>query len=168
MSIRQLAAALNLSHTEIKRRMASLGIVGNPQGQGRPTLLSPADQDAIAGEGMPTTAPLPPLPTVEAVPVGGELNLYRPTPLVTTGRDGHLARATAAAAMDSHLASFTANREAFKDALLARAKEDGAQLGAAMFHTQLGTALKTYEALQSHAGGELGVVGESPDTGAAA
>jgi hypothetical protein len=48
LSIRQFAAAVGVSHTEVGRKMRELGIAGQPQGQGKPTLLRPADQDALS------------------------------------------------------------------------------------------------------------------------
>jgi hypothetical protein len=48
LSIRQFAAAVGVSHTEVGRKMRELGIAGQPQGQGKPTLLSPTDQDALS------------------------------------------------------------------------------------------------------------------------
>lgn len=48
LSIRQFADVCSVSHTEIARKMKALNIEGSPQGPGKPTLLSPDEQDQIA------------------------------------------------------------------------------------------------------------------------
>jgi DNA-binding transcriptional MocR family regulator len=48
LSIRQFAESVGTSHTEVRRAMAQLGIEGDPQGKGKPTLLKEDEQSQIA------------------------------------------------------------------------------------------------------------------------
>lgn len=66
LSIRELAKTLGVSPTEVSRKMTALGIQGHPQGKGKPTLLDPDDQGAIA-RALHKAAPVEGL-VVEAVP----------------------------------------------------------------------------------------------------
>lgn len=151
LSIRQFAELCSLSHTEVKRRMTSLGITGQPQGRGRPTLLSPADQDAIA------TSVFSPAPAPAPAPTGS-LEVYQPAPLDTTGSDASNQRYIQQIQLSSAVEGFGTNRRNLRSALLARAREDGRQLGHEMATVEISEALSTYEQVQRQAGKGLGVV----------
>ena len=153
LSIRQFAELCSLSHTEIKRRMTSLGITGQPQGRGRPTLLSPADQDAIA------TSVFSPAPADAPAPAGS-LEVYSPDPLATIGSDASGQRYIQQIQLSGAVETFGTNQQNFRSAMLARAREQGRQLGHEMAATEISEALSTYEQVQKTAGKGLGVVAD--------
>lgn len=157
LSIRQFAEACGVSHTEIGRKMKALKIKGNPQGPGKPTLLSPADQDVIAGELFtPATAPTAPAPHVEVV--GAGMSVYQPQQLATRGTDSGLARGIQQQQLSQSLQAFKGNNASFRDALLGMASEQGRQLGHEMAIAQMSAALSTFDQMQRSTGKELGIV----------
>lgn len=91
LSIRKFAEVCGVSHTEIGRKMTTLGIAGTPQGKGLPTLLSPAEQDQIAQIlFIPAEPPAAPAQHVEVL--GSGLSVYTPAPLATRGTNSELSR----------------------------------------------------------------------------
>ncbi len=95
--IRRFAEVCGVSHTEVGRKMTTLGISGTPQGKGLPTLLSPAEQDKIAAVlFIPAEPPAAPAPHVEVL--GSGLSVYTPAPLATRGVNSELLPSPATAA----------------------------------------------------------------------
>ncbi|MGB3138439.1 MAG: hypothetical protein WBG38_09915 [Nodosilinea sp.] len=165
LSIRKFAEVCGVSHTEISRKMTSLGISGTPQGKGLPTLLSPVEQDKIATVlFIPAGPPAPPAQHVEVL--GGGLSVYQPTPLATRGTDSSLSRNLQQRQLTQALGAFKGNQASFRHALLGMAAESGRQLGHEMAVTEMNTALATHAQLQQTVGKELGVVADAPDTAA--
>lgn len=163
LSIRKFAEVCQVSHTEIARKMTALGISGTPQGKGLPTLLSPAEQDAIAAVlFIPAEPPAAPSQHVEVL--GGGLSVYTPAPLATRGTDSGLSRHLQQQQLTQALQGFKGNQSSFRNALLGMAAESGRQLGHEMAIAEMNTALATHAELQQTVGKELGVV---PDAAAA-
>lgn len=164
LSIREFASVCQVSHTEIKRRMESLGITGQPQGRGKPTLLSTDDQDAIA---RTLFTPAPPSPSPHVDSTTGGLDIYRPAPLATMGTDGSAARYRGEMQLGASVHGWKGNMGSFRNALKAMARETGTQLGAEMFTEEMNAAMATYQRLQTTAGKDLGVIATPPDGSAA-
>jgi hypothetical protein len=161
LSIRQFAAAVGVSHTEVVRQMKAAGIVGNPQGQGKPTLLSPADQDALSAV---LFVPAPAAPSHHVEVVGQGMTVYQLATLATRGTDASLARTLQEQQLTQSLQSFQANRVGMREALLAMATEEGAQVGHEMVIAQMNAAMATYQGVQTEAGKSLGVLPTPPAT----
>lgn len=159
LSIREFSELCGISHTEMSRKMAALGIIGNPQGRGKPTLLSPADQDALS-QALFTPAVKP--SEVHTEPSGG-VQVYVPQPLFLRGSDGSADRLRGEMVLGGAVGQWMSNQNAFHAALLASSQERGAQLGAQMFATEMGAAMSTYQGMQATAGNGLGVLEDSPD-----
>jgi hypothetical protein len=161
LSIRKFAEVCGVSHTEIARRMKDLEIEGTPQGKGLPTLLSGAEQDAIAKVlFIPAEPPATPAKHVEVL--GGGLSVYTPAPLATRGTDSSLSRNLQQRQLTQALGVFKGNQAGFRNALLGLASESGRQLGHEMLVTEMNTALATHAQLQQTVGNELGVVATEP------
>jgi hypothetical protein len=159
LSIRKFAEVCGVSHTEVGRKMTALGIKGTPQGKGKPTLLSPAEQDQIAATLFVAVEPIaPPVRDVEVV--SGGLSVYQPLPLATRGTDGSLSRNVQTQQLTQALHSFKGNQASFRDALLGMAAESGRQLGHEMAIAEMNTALATHAHLQQTVGKQLGVAGQ--------
>lgn len=157
LSIRKFADVCGVSHTEIARKMKDLEIEGTPQGKGLPTLLSPAEQDAIAKVlFIPAEPPAAPSQHVEVL--GGGLSVYTPAPLATRGIDSSLSRNLQTQQLTQALQGFKGNQSSFRTALLGMASESGRQLGHEMAVAEMNAALATHAALQQTVGNELGVV----------
>ena len=157
LSIRKFAEVCQVSHTEISRKMTALGIEGTPQGKGLPTLLSPAEQDAIAKVlFVPAEPPAAPSQQVEVL--GGSLPVYTPAPLATRGTDSGLSRNLQTHQLIQAVQGFKGNQAGFRNALLGMASESGRQLGHEMLLTEMNTAMATHAELQQTVGKELGVV----------
>ena len=156
LSIRQFAAAVGVSHTEVVRQMKAAGIVGNPQGQGKPTLLSPADQDALSAVLFVPAPAVAPSHHVEVV--GQGMTVYQPATLATRGTDASISRAMQTQQLTQSLQAFQANKAGFREALLAMATEEGQQLGHEMVIAQMNAAMATYQGVQTEAGKSLGVL----------
>lgn len=157
LSIREFALLCNVSHTEVGRKMKDLDITGRPQGRGKPTLLSPADQDRIA-QALFTPVEPPPF----APPSAGGISIYQAAPLATRGLDGSVTRYRDQMQMKASVQGFKANNASFRNALLGMASEQGRQLGHEMFTAQMSSAFSTYDQLQRGTGQDLGVVQEHP------
>jgi hypothetical protein len=161
LSIRKFAEVCGVSHTEIARRMKDLEIEGTPQGKGLPTLLSAAEQDAIAAVlFIPAEPPTAPAQQVEVL--GGGLSVYTPAPLATRGTDSGLSRNLQTQQLAQALGAFKGNQAGFRNALLGMASESGRQLGHEMAVAEMNAALATHAALQQTVGKELGVVADAP------
>jgi hypothetical protein len=161
LSIRKFAEVCGVSHTEIARRMKDLEIEGTPQGKGLPTLLSPAEQDAIAAVlFVPAEPPAAPSQQVEVL--GSGLSVYTPAPLATRGTDSGLSRNLQTQQLIQAVQGFKGNQCGFRNALLGMASESGRQLGHEMAVAEMNAALTTHAALQQTVGKELGVVAEAP------
>ncbi|PSN13946.1 hypothetical protein C7271_17940 [filamentous cyanobacterium CCP5] len=157
LSIRKFADVCGVSHTEIGRQMKVLKIEGTPQGKGLPTLLSAAEQDAIAAVlFVPAEPPAAPQQQVEVL--GSGLSVYAPAPLATRGTDSGLARNLQQQQLTQALGAFKGNQASFRNALLGMAAESGRQLGHEMAIAEMNAALATHAQLQQTAGKELGVV----------
>ncbi|MBD2115243.1 MULTISPECIES: hypothetical protein [Cyanophyceae] len=165
LSIRKFAEVCGVSHTEIARKMTALNIEGTPQGKGLPTLLSGAEQDAIAAVlFMPAEPPAPPRQQVEVL--GSGMTVYTPPALATRGTDSGLSRSLQQQQLAQALGAFKGNQAGFRNALLGMAAEQGRQLGHEMAIAEMNAALATHAQLQQTVGKELGVVA-SADTDAA-
>lgn len=164
LSIRKFAEVCGVSHTEISRKMRDLNIEGTPQGKGLPTLLSAAEQDAIAQTLFIPIAP-PTVPKQQVEVLGGGLSVYQPAPLATRGTDSSLSRHIQAQQLTQALQGFKGNQSSFRNALLGMAAESGRQLGHEMAITEMNAALATHAEMTQTVGKELGVVAD-PDTAA--
>ena len=159
LSIRQFANVCGVSHTEIARKMRELGIEGQPQGKGLPTLLSEGDQDKIASALVIPLEPTP-APAVEVEVIGGGLSVYTPAPLATRGTDSSLSRHLQTQQLSHSVQGFKANQASFRDALLAMATEQGRQLGHEMQVSMMNAAMAQFGQLQTAVGNDLGVVAQ--------
>jgi len=163
LSIRKFAEVCGVSHTEIARRMKDLEIEGTPQGKGLPTLLSPAEQDAIAAVlFIPAEPPAAPSQQVEVL--GSSLPVYQPAPLATRGTDSGLSRNLQTQQLIQAVQGFKGNQGGFRNALLGMASESGRQLGHEMLLTEMNTAMATHAELQQQVGKELGVVADAHES----
>lgn len=165
LSIRQFAEVCGVSHTEISRKMKTLNIKGMPQGKGKPTLLSPAEQDALA-QALFTPAPDAQQPIHRVQVLGPDLSVYQPATLATQGTDASLSRQLQGQQLALALGRFKANHGSFRSALLSLAAENGRQLGHEMHVAEIGAALQEYSALQSSTGKQLGVVADGSESSA--
>ena len=157
LSIRQFATVCDTSHTEISRKMKELNIEGEPQGKGLPTLLSPAEQDAIAAVlFVPAEPPAAPAQHIDVL--GGGQSVYSPAPLLVRGTDSGLSRYIQQQQLSQALGAFKGNQASFRNALLRMAAEQGRQLGHEMAIAEMNTAMATHAELQQTVGNELGVV----------
>lgn len=161
LSIRKFADVCGVSHTEIARRMKELSIEGTPQGKGLPTLLSGAEQDAIAKVLFIPAAP-PAAPSQQVEVLGSGISVYQPAPLATRGTDSSLSRNLQTQQLTQALQGFKGNQASFRNALLGMAAESGRQLGHEMAIAEMNTALATHAQLQQTVGNELGVVATEP------
>lgn len=164
LSIRQFAEVCRVSHTEISRKMKALNVKGLPQGKGKPTLLSPAEQDALT-QALFTPASEP-QPTHRVQVLGPDLSVYQPAILATQGTDAALSRQLQGQQLTLALGRFKTNRSSFRQALLSLAAENGRQLGHEMHVAEMGAALQEYSALQSSTGKQLGVVADGSESSA--
>ena len=161
MSIRAFAELCKVSHTEIRRRMADLGIEGNGGGRGKAKLLTIGDQDRIAQTlFVPAASQLP--RTLQPGPFAdGELTSYTPSPLQAHFQRRADERFRREVQSQSALNQFNRNRNVLREALIGLADEDGANLGDEMAEAQLSAAMRQYEHRQNLAGKALGVIPDS-------
>ena len=153
--MRQLAKVLNTTHTTISNLMKELGIEGQSQGPGKAVLLSPGQQRLISeahGRGAKPDAP-----QVITEAVGCEIiQVDQPDAIDYFVPDASLARL----AMEARVLQTTEMRAItmgkMRQAILARAAEQGAQLAVeahVMFHeTMTATATKLEQGLAQKTG----------------
>jgi hypothetical protein len=92
------------------------------------------------------------------------MTVYQPATLATRGTDASLARTLQEQQLTQSLQSFQANRVGMREALLAMATEEGAQVGHEMVIAQMNAAMATYQGVQTEAGKSLGVLPTPPAT----
>lgn len=163
--IRELARQLGLTHPTIKQAMADLNITGQSQGQGRPTLLNESEQSRIAAylgcSALLNSTPSQKSEHVSIVPADVALSLDRRDRMTLTVADNSQSRAGAMQNFMDSLETFQGNGQTLEDALLQKARQDGANLGTQLALTKLGTAIATSQDIERDAAKKLGLVKDS-------
>ena len=161
--IRQLARQIKVSHTAIANAMKDLNITGQSQGQGKPTLLSDDEQARIAAylgcsAALNNSTPTLQSSQVSIVPADVVLPVPSVERLDLTVADSSKTRALAMQEFMTTLNTYQGNGQSLEDALLQKAKQDGAELGTQLALAKLGTAIATSQDIERDAAKKLGLV----------
>ena len=162
-SIREFAKLCGVSHTEIGRKMTQLGVKGQREGRGKPTYLSPDEQDRIAQTlFVPAEEDELNGESQQDFSVGGDLATYIPMPLQTRLQRGEDERFRSELKGQVALNLFERNRNTFRQTLIALSEEEGKNLGNDMADAQISAAMRQYDRRQEQMGKSLGVIQKSP------
>jgi DNA-binding transcriptional MocR family regulator len=159
-SIRQLAKHLKVSHTTVSSHMSRLGITGESQGEGKPTLISEDDCLRIARSINPVLEP----PAVQAVEVVVETTAIEsiPQPQYFVP-ESSFSRQLDLHRLKGSIQGFKSNQQRFRDAMLSLAIEQGRQLGHEMKAAMLDTTFATFESVGNETSEELGLTQQPSD-----
>lgn len=159
-SIRELARYLKVSHSTISAHMSRLGITGESQGEGKPTLISEDDCLRIAKSINPVSEP----PAIQAVEVVVETTAIEtiPQPQYFVP-ESSFSRELDLQRLKTTIQGFKASNQRFRQAMLGLAIEEGKQLGHEMKAAMLDTTFATFENVGNITSEELGLTQQPSD-----
>lgn len=140
--------------------MSRLGITGESQGEGKPTLISEDDCLRIAQSINPVVEP-PPLQPVEVVVETTAIET-NPQPQYFVP-ESSFSRELDLQRLKTNIHGFKASNQRFRDAMLTLAIEQGRQLGHEMKAAMLDTTFATFESVGNETSEELGLTQQPSD-----
>jgi hypothetical protein len=168
-SIRQLATDLEVSHTAIRQAMADLGITGEKQGHGKPTLLNEAEQEQLASKFFNPVASVnqyrPAASSGLAVRQSEALiPVHQTQPISLTITDSTAQIAQSLTSFYQGFDQGAANSSTVDNALLQQAVMEGAELGARIALAKFGAMTQSKAAAEFEIAKKSGLVAEPEPT----